>query len=211
MFNKHLTEDHGLSGSSLMDMTEESTIGFSGQPRFWCGFCKQNKWRGHTSTAKFDLPKWDGLKPHDDRFNHINEHFLNGEQVEDWVHWEGLRTKGELRDRQAQKQKASGSGAEARSGPIPDVVVTDEHSRSRKKRKVSEGGSPEREASWECCKCGGGPLITKVHADCSSYSPDCKHEICPQCIRHTGRFKVPKIHNSQDDDVDITNGRGYEV
>jgi len=188
-FEAHLRREHDLQEHEWKDTIDESTIGFQGQPRFWCGFCKKNCWRGLSLVTKFD-----GKNPLDDRFNHINEHFQEGKQAEEWVHWETLQTKREMAETQAQNEKNGSTRQQARSVGVPNVVITDENTVPNKKRKSFEGRSPEKEdANWFCCQCNAGPLNPKLHGDCGSFSPDCNHRICSQCPFTRGS-KVVKLH-----------------
>jgi hypothetical protein len=82
-FATHLHTAHTLSPKKIQQLQQKQRIGRDNLSCFWCGFREkivalQNK----------------DLEAKDERFNHIEEHFLKNEVIEDWIEMDGRGAKG---------------------------------------------------------------------------------------------------------------------
>jgi hypothetical protein len=83
-FTTHLHNDHTLSTKKIQQLQQKQRIGRNHQISFWCGFCEkivalQNK----------------GLHAEDERIDHIEKHYLDGEVIQDWTEMDSRGVKGD--------------------------------------------------------------------------------------------------------------------
>ncbi|MCJ1479269.1 hypothetical protein MMC13_007954 [Lambiella insularis] len=86
-FQDHLRNDHRKGDEEyLHEQCKMCRIGRNRQTRFWCGFCIQ--------VVKLESR---GVEAWDERFNHIDDHFKNEQNIMDWIPVDRDIPKGALR------------------------------------------------------------------------------------------------------------------
>ncbi|KAL4784255.1 hypothetical protein BJX76DRAFT_357217 [Aspergillus varians] len=88
-YAQHLKEQHqAVDDEEIRASVCKNQLGWNGEPRFWCGFCRE-----------IIHLQGDGLAAWNQRFNHIDiEHFKKGERIDDWFLPSGHGTKGREHD-----------------------------------------------------------------------------------------------------------------
>lgn len=69
---------NSLSTKQIQQLQQKQRIGRDHQSSFWCGFCE-----------KIVALQSKGPQAKDERLNHIEEHFLDKEVIEDWIGMDG--------------------------------------------------------------------------------------------------------------------------
>ena len=152
LFMTHLHEAHGLAGSDkeeyVKDQCKKRRVGRNGQCGFWCGFCQTV-----VRLEKMGIEAWD------ERFNHIDdEHFKQGDRVEDWVPLEGEVPRGlagmvEMiggtdADKGAREEEEKGSDEED-SGPDAEGEVVMREKVGVEEKRVEEKRAKEKKVDVE--------------------------------------------------------------
>ncbi|KAF2674588.1 hypothetical protein BT63DRAFT_14795 [Microthyrium microscopicum] len=101
----HLQNDHDLHEQNAKAHAIICNVGRNNQTRFWCGFCGQVIALHNT-----------GVKAWDERFNHIDRHFMKDQlNVEDWVDPESYEKKKDFQKISDQKSQTDHDGRGSRS------------------------------------------------------------------------------------------------
>lgn len=145
-FEEHLKDGHKIFDDRLVtNHVQEGRIGRGNQGRFWCGFCKKI-----LDLHEQGVPGWD------ERFNHIDSHFKDGNSVDNWVDAETSQTKEEMmtesrrrrRDQHSDEEEDNLSTSSSSSGDIPSITVT-APTRNPLKRKAPDDGGADPPPEWE--------------------------------------------------------------
>jgi hypothetical protein len=144
-FDEHLKDSHKISDHPLVtDHIKEGRIGRGNQGRFWCGFCKKI-----LALQEQGVPGWD------ERFNHIDNHFKQGNSVESWVDAETNQTKEEMmtesrrrrKDQHSDEEEDNLSTSSSSSGDIPSITIT-APAGNPLKRKASDDEGTGHPPEW---------------------------------------------------------------
>jgi len=146
-FEEHLKDGHKISDDRLFtDHVQEGRIGRGNQGRFWCGFCRKI-----LPLQEQGVPGWD------ERFNHIDGHFKQGNSVDAWVDAETNQTKEEMttechrrrRDQHSDEEEdnLSTSSSSSSSGDIPSITIT-APAGNPLKRKAPDDERAGRPSEW---------------------------------------------------------------
>ncbi|KAF2498340.1 hypothetical protein BU16DRAFT_558402 [Lophium mytilinum] len=85
VFEDHLKGKHAVTGEEAACEVKTCRIGRNGQGQFWCGFCQKIIPLNNKRSAAWD-----------ERFNHIDEHFRDKMDINNWLCLEARKTKGEV-------------------------------------------------------------------------------------------------------------------
>ena len=150
-FEEHLKDGHKISDDrGVADRVQEGRIGRGNQGRFWCGFCK-----------KILVLQEQGVPGWDERFNHIDNHFKQGNSVESWVDAETNQTKEEMmaesrrkrRDQHSDEEEDNLSTTSSSSGDIPSITITAPAGNPlKRKAPCDEGAGPPQEWVYYCVR-----------------------------------------------------------
>ncbi|KAI0472549.1 hypothetical protein GGR56DRAFT_650812 [Xylariaceae sp. FL0804] len=177
-FRQHLQEAHSLGMNELESKVDGCKVGRNSEVRFWCGFCEaviENKRKG--------------AQAHNERFNHIGDHFSgrNNRERRDITDWKGALSheSGTLppaaltsqakscRTTRPQPQDANF----VRSKRKRDINHSDRPPKRPKAKGTDEVDEANNPGVFPCCHCG--ELLHAGSKQCMN--PDCFHVQCVNC------------------------------
>ena len=194
-YTKHLFESHGIKDEDTQkQLCKDQRLGRNLQLQYWCGFCRRI------------IPmRKKGIGGSDERFNHIDNHFMKGElRIDDWLPAQGRTLKGQAPESNRAHGQEAGSSLESNeqdeerhvpASPLSreqPAVAQASHKRSAPgdfecssrpaRRSGAEGRgpsskSPARRLFAHCCQCHDGPVMVQNCSACLN----CQHRFCRNC------------------------------
>jgi hypothetical protein len=203
-FAGHLKMAHATDDEQIRELARKQRIGRNCQTQFWCGFCKKI------------LPlKKNGIEGSDERFDHIDKHFKDQQNIKDWMPPGGTVAKGQalgLEDVLGEDGISEGSNAEEEgddeigsfggsaaqapaSAHVPEKRTAstafgkgnDDASRVEKKRNTA----PTRNLEAYCHKCLEGPALLELCKACVN----CNHHYCRLCKIGEAKARARPFHD----------------
>lgn len=186
-FLAHLKGVHQITDEGhLKTLAKDKKIGRGNHQKFWCGFCNESR-----------KLKEKGLRGVDERFDHLEKHFLDpeGRGLEGWVNQpEGVpgNDDEEILIPESESDTGSGSGSsEEEEGDGAEEMQLASSSRAMQPRLIDSsvafdttrsvsknGKTPKRTRIVEsCCECSVGQYLLALTTGC----PICQHPACEDC------------------------------